>query len=825
MSFKGDKKVGQSILVGPENRLKSWLLPLVPECVETYHLTLTTILWSLGIIAFSFLASRDIRWLWMASLMIVLQYVTDLLDGAIGRQRNTGLVKWGFYMDHFLDYIFLCAILIGYSLLLPDQFKYALFFVLALFGAFMVNSFLTFAATNEFRISYMGIGPTEIRIVFILVNTMLILFGRTHLARALPWVLGLSTFGLFITAFNSHRELWALDMRNKHGEQEPGINHGPRAFEAFRQLFSAIFSKQFLRNMGFSALLAAASVTVVMMRIMHPYHRHLAVALYVLSWIPLLLSIITKRSLVLRRGQAVGLHIKPYRLHIGVAAILIAAGYIFHVLIPIEDSLLTQMTRYDLRQNMTEDLQSLKMLRSSGASLLEWTEKHAALSSSIGDMSPQEKVSVREFWAQFHHIGSELDLLKAKYKGFYQIDFLRDAGLHSDAFLIGYGAFVTQYAGAQRLVGMIGDNSSMEALLNEKDPDRDVQHNSLQRIKGLLVHPEQILRLNSGRLYLPLIRKHSDAPQSFAEEIERTANGIYKLYTQQPEMLVDNPLDFFERRAFAAWFPLQKQVATTMSFIRTSNRDFHIKASDVGEYRDWFEPGDILVERRNWFMTNVGIPGFWPHAALYFGTPQQLDSYFDGSTTNDSPATEILKQISPQGFAALITTGEMNHKRCVIEAIRDGMVFTSLEKSAHADYLGVLRPNVSRADKFRAICTAMSHFGKPYDYNFDFATDSALVCSELVFKSYQHVNNLGLTLQTVNGRLMLPPNSIVKSFDAQYDNNSRALDFVLFLESTASGRPIRARDVNTFRNSWSRPKWDILLEGPVAETGLLTPSL
>ncbi|MHC4068087.1 MAG: CDP-alcohol phosphatidyltransferase family protein [Planctomycetota bacterium] len=215
MEFGGDKKFGASILHRAETGMKEWMVPKVPKCVETYHLTLTTVLWSLLIIVFSFLAKYNINWLWLVSLMIFLQYITDLLDGAVGRARDTGLIKWGFYMDHFLDYIFLCSILIGYSLILPDHYKYILFFILAMFGAFMVNSFLSFAATNKFKISYLGIGPTEVRLIFIMVNTLLIVFGKTYLAIALPFVLAFSVFGLFVVVFKTQKYLWEIDMANK----------------------------------------------------------------------------------------------------------------------------------------------------------------------------------------------------------------------------------------------------------------------------------------------------------------------------------------------------------------------------------------------------------------------------------------------------------------------------------------------------------------------------------------------------------------------------------------------------------------------------------
>lgn len=224
MRFQGDKKVGKSFLHDAEGRLRDWLLPKVPERVETYHLTLTTIVWSLLIILFSFLAKYQVHFLWLVSLTIFLQYITDLLDGAVGRERNTGLVKWGYYMDHFLDYLFLCSILIGYAILLPDHLKYMQFFILAIFGAYMVNSFLSFSATGEFQIAYMGIGPTEIRLVFIAVNTLLALKGKTYVAQALPVILWLAMFGLFVTVYRTQKMIWKIDMNAKSESKEDEDN-------------------------------------------------------------------------------------------------------------------------------------------------------------------------------------------------------------------------------------------------------------------------------------------------------------------------------------------------------------------------------------------------------------------------------------------------------------------------------------------------------------------------------------------------------------------------------------------------------------------------
>src|SRR3989338_10868377 len=216
-NFAGDKKVGVSLLGNIEKKFVQKYVGRVPKFLETYHLTVLTIPWCVGIIIFSYLAQWNIHRMWLTSLMIVMQYLTDAFDGAVGRLRNTGLIKWGYYMDHFLDYVFLCSILIGYSFVFKfnDEFN-SLFFVLAIFGAFMVNSYLSFASTNEFKIEYLHIGPTEIRLLFIFINTMVVAFGSTHLRWSLPWVLIFSLFGLCYVVYETQKYIWKKDMEEKN---------------------------------------------------------------------------------------------------------------------------------------------------------------------------------------------------------------------------------------------------------------------------------------------------------------------------------------------------------------------------------------------------------------------------------------------------------------------------------------------------------------------------------------------------------------------------------------------------------------------------------
>lgn len=203
--------------------MASVVLPRIPSFLETHHLTLLSLVWCAFIVAFSYLARVDVRWLWGVSAMIALQYVTDFFDGKVGKYRDTGLVKWGFYMDHLLDYVFLCSLVVGYALILPVNSLYALLLTLAVFGGFMVNSFLAYGATEKFSISHLRFGPTEFRIALILINTALIIAGVKHMVKVLPYVPVGAVLCLCVVVYRTQKKIWRMDMalkeqRGRNGE-------------------------------------------------------------------------------------------------------------------------------------------------------------------------------------------------------------------------------------------------------------------------------------------------------------------------------------------------------------------------------------------------------------------------------------------------------------------------------------------------------------------------------------------------------------------------------------------------------------------------------
>ncbi len=212
-SFAGGKKQLNHFLLFYEQKIINALLPRVPLWLGTVELTLMTLAWAAGVVVCGSLADGDIRWLWAFNACIFLQHITDMLDGAVGRARNTGFIKWGFYVDHILDYVFLCAIVAGYSFLLPSSYAFLVLLCLAISGGFMVHVFLDFAITNDFKISFNRFGVSEIRYVLIVFNIALIFFGKELFINVFPFIVSLFFIALCVVVYESQKNYRFADKR------------------------------------------------------------------------------------------------------------------------------------------------------------------------------------------------------------------------------------------------------------------------------------------------------------------------------------------------------------------------------------------------------------------------------------------------------------------------------------------------------------------------------------------------------------------------------------------------------------------------------------
>lgn len=208
---EGDK----SFFSDYEKKIADKYAPKVPKILETNRLTYLSLVWTFCILFFGYLGRNNIQWFWLVSLMIVFHYLTDMFDGAVGRYRETGLIRWGYYMDHMLDFIYLNSIFISYAFIFSNDSHVLILAAMAIFSAFFVNSHLSFSATDEFKITYLKVGPTEIQLGFVIVNTIIIFTGTYFIERFLPFLVGSSLLALFGFIGKTQGRIWGIDMKNK----------------------------------------------------------------------------------------------------------------------------------------------------------------------------------------------------------------------------------------------------------------------------------------------------------------------------------------------------------------------------------------------------------------------------------------------------------------------------------------------------------------------------------------------------------------------------------------------------------------------------------
>ncbi len=561
---------------------------------------------------------------------------------------------------------------------------------------------------------------------------------------------------------------------------------------------------------GLSALCALAAFVALAMRVGYPHHRRVAFAVWALGWIPFGLSIAAHRA-ELAEGHAMiqgalGGHWAHVLLVIGLAVV----GYLVKVLLPIEESVVPELEEDELEARVDSDLRQLAYLFDKVEAAVAALADGGLLQRRGGELGPDDDEALRARWAAFVEASYELDVLQAQYRGFTTVNPVSRTRLHARCFLVAYGAYVCEYRASVAVTREVGDNDTVQAVLNEANARHGIAADTYLAMQRRTMHPDTLVRLNAGRAYLKLLEDHVDGEDVFA----RTKAYLYEVegwLEDDPEAFVDNPLDYLERVAFDAWFPVQTTVTKGLSAIHVEDRECFITADALQKIAPRLEPADTLLMRREWHLTNLGIPGYWTHAALYVGTLDELDAYFDGAEAlggrrfsawlqeEDAFAYEVLASGAPEGRDAL-----------VLEAVTKGVRVAPLAVSGLADSLAGLRPRCATLDeKLIAVRDGLRHLGKAYDFNFDFATDNTIVCSELVYKAYERLDSVHLELGRVNGRLLLSPNAFCEKLDAEWEG-PRELDHVVFLDGLDHGRVVE-RDADALRTSHARPKWHILV--------------
>ena len=167
------------LLAGPERRLLRSIAARLPRRVMPDHLTMLGVVAAIGIAAAYAASNASPVWLWVASALLVVHWLGDSLDGTLARVRGHERPKYGYYLDHLVDALATACIgiglgLSGHMLLVVGVLVVVGYLVLS------INTYLETYAFGTFSLGYGRVGPTEMRLVLIALNTAIALGLSAH---------------------------------------------------------------------------------------------------------------------------------------------------------------------------------------------------------------------------------------------------------------------------------------------------------------------------------------------------------------------------------------------------------------------------------------------------------------------------------------------------------------------------------------------------------------------------------------------------------------------------------------------------------------------
>ena len=186
-----EHKRENDILLGfIERPALKWLAEHAPAWVTPDVLTYLGIGASVLIFVSYALTNISPHFLWLASLGFILNWLGDSLDGTLARYRHIERPRYGFLIDHWVDAMSTVLIFVGLGL------SPYVDLVVACLGAIMylllsIMVYLVTYVTGVFQITSAKVGPTEIRVLAVILNTVIFLVGNPLLT--LPYF-GASSF-------------------------------------------------------------------------------------------------------------------------------------------------------------------------------------------------------------------------------------------------------------------------------------------------------------------------------------------------------------------------------------------------------------------------------------------------------------------------------------------------------------------------------------------------------------------------------------------------------------------------------------------------------
>ncbi len=378
-------------------------------------------------------------------------------------------------------------------------------------------------------------------------------------------------------------------------------------------------------------------------------------------------------------------------------------------------------------------------------------------------LTPSEDERVRQLLVSYWHARNALLDTVAQFRRFDADRKDIDRRTRDRVFLVGFTAAVILVDAGRFLRELCKPNPVVKARLNSPEPAFGIPEDAYNIVQDNMTSP-----VNAWHLYHA--NKQFNQRQQQLEECaagNETLSALLKIAGGMAESVRLSKRRYAKARLRIRAGQLSRAV-TEDTFGRASGWVIEMCSRAIGkigvrpghrpalpmpireQLGPLLQPGDVIVTRKQYAATNYFLPGYWPHAILYLGDCETLESLGLHEHENMKPRWERLLQID---------NGE---RRRVLEAMADGVRLRSVLSAFSVDAVTVIRPELSLPQRLEGIGRGLFHESKPYDFDFDFTQSHRLVCTEVVYRSYEGIGGMQFRLTPRVGRMTLAAEDLLR---------------------------------------------------------------
>lgn len=365
----------------------------------------------------------------------------------------------------------------------------------------------------------------------------------------------------------------------------------------------------------------------------------------------------------------------------------------------------------------------------------------AAAAERRGYFSPDEDERVREVFARYLSVRAVLlEVVESIQPVIDRMDEGQaDTGDDADwavrlrAFVVGFAAATMLVRSATYIVDLARDRPIVWKKLDEAEPRYGIAEKSFTMVYKNLSSSRRMWRFHEAMMFFEI---HGGDIDSLKDD--RVVGELVSLLDEEAAFLEYRKRDYikrkweyrlysFKRRNVSGYkkvmFHLLKLSGSAIAemkqpFIKAPGQGKRVTKDVMDTLKPLLRAGDVFITRHDDAVSNLFLPGFWPHAALYIGDEDERGALGVELDKSDGRCLD--------GFHFL-------------EAKKDGVLLRPMVETLQVDAFLVLRPRLDAEFRAEALMRALSHEGKLYDFMFDFRKADRLACTEVVYRGFHGI--------------------------------------------------------------------------------------